>query len=177
MKINYRRHAAVHRKVIAMNKCPECGAYIPEGGRMCIACGWKPEGDDGIFDNPIFKYMQDAFEKANPQMNENDAIPDEFRERDLAATGYIGPLFLYSLLKNSGSELIKYHAKQSAMLLALHMLNGVVGIVPYIGKPVKKINTAILVVLAFLGARNAYFGKKEPVPYVGQIISKLLEVI
>ena len=111
-----------------MNKCPQCGAYIPDGGRMCISCGWKPEGGNGMFDNPIFQYMQDAFEKAGPQMTGDDKIPDEFRERDLA------------------------------------------------GKPVKKINTMILVALAFLGARNAYFGKKEPVPYVGRIFAKLLEV-
>lgn len=146
---------------------------------MCISCGWKPEGGNGMngmFDNPIFQYMQDAFEKAGPQTTGDDGIPDEFRERDLAATGYIGPLFIYSLIKNSGSDLIKYHAKQSAMLLALHALNSVVAVVPYIGKPVKKINTVILVALAFLGARNAYFGKKEPVPYVGRIFAKLLEV-
>ena len=160
-----------------MNKCPQCGAYIPDGGRMCISCGWKPEGGDGMFDNPIFQYMQEAFEKADPQMTGDDKIPDEFRERDLAASGYIGPLFIYSLIKNRSSDLIKYHAKQSAMLLALHALNSVVAVVPYVGKPVKKINTVILVVLAFLGARNAYFGKKEPVPYVGQIFAKLLEVL
>lgn len=159
-----------------MNKCPQCGAYIPDGGRMCISCGWKPEGGNGMLDNPIFQYMQDAFEKADPKMTGDDGIPDEFRERDLAATGYIGPLFIYSLIKNSDSDLIKYHAKQSAMLLALHALNSVVAVVPYIGKPVKKINTMILVALAFLGARNAYFGKKEPVPYVGRIFAKLLEV-
>ena len=143
---------------------------------MCIRCGWKPDGGNGMFDNHIFQYMQDAFEKAGPQTTGDDKIPDEFRERDLAATGYIGPLFIYSLIKNSGSDLIKYHAKQSAMLLALHALNSVVAVVPYIGKPVKKINTMILVALAFLGARNAYFGKKEPVPYVGRIFAKLLEV-
>ena len=93
-------------------------------------------------DNPILKYMQEAFDAASPEMNENDKIPDEFKERDLAAVGYIGPVFLYSLIKNSGSELVKYHAKQSAMLLVMHMLNGVIGVVPYVGKPVKKLNTA-----------------------------------
>lgn len=160
-----------------MNKCPKCGTYIPDGGKVCLSCGWKPETADGVFDNLILKYMQDAFEKASPEMTENDTIPEEYRERDLAATGYIGPVFLYSLLKDGSSELIKYHAKQSAMLLAMHMLNGVVGTVPYIGKPIKKLNTALLVVLAFLGARNAYFGKKEPVPFVGQIISMILEAL
>lgn len=120
-----------------MNKCPKCGTYIPDGGKVCLSCGWKPETADGVFDNLILKYMQDAFEKASPEMTENDTIPGEYRERDLAATGYIGPVFLYSLLKDGSSELVKYHAKQSAMLLAMHMLNGVVGTVPYIGKPIK----------------------------------------
>ena len=46
----------------------------------------------------------------------------------------------------------------------MHMLNGVIGVVPYLGKPVKKLNTMLLVILAFLGARNAYFGRKDPVP-------------
>lgn len=160
-----------------MNKCPKCGTYIPEGGKVCLSCGWKPEPAGDMFDNPIMKYMQEAFDKASPQMTDDDKIPEEYRERDLAATGYIGPMFIMSLIKDGKSELVKYHAKQSAMLLALHMLNGVVGTVPYIGKPAKKLNTALLVVLAFLGARNAYFGKKEPVPLAGQVIAKIMEAV
>ncbi len=167
----------MHRKVKAMNKCPRCGTYIPDGGKVCLSCGWKPDAGDSFMDNPILKYMQEAFDAASPEMTENDAIPDEFKERDLAAAGYIGPVFLYSLIKNSGSELVRYHAKQSAMILALHMLNSVIGAVPYVGKPVKKLNTTLLVLLAFLGARNAYFGKKEPVPFVGQIISSIMEAL
>ena len=121
--------------------------------------------------------MQEAFDKASPEMTEDDKIPDEFKERDLAAVGYIGPVFLYSLIKNSSSELVRYHAKQSAMLLVMHMLNGVIGVVPYLGKPVKKLNTMLLVILAFLGARNAYFGRKDPVPFIGQIISSIMEAL
>lgn len=157
-----------------MNKCPRCGTYIPDGGKVCLSCGWKPEGGEGFMDDPIFKYMQDAFEKAMPQMTEDDDIPNELRERDLAAFGYIGPMFIWSLIKCSGSELVRYHAKQSAMLLALHMANSTLSIVPWVGKPVKKLVSASLVVLAFLGARNAYFGKKEPVPFVGQVVTSIL---
>ncbi len=160
-----------------MKRCPNCGTYIPDGGKVCLRCGWKPESDNDIFDNPILKYMQEAFEKASPEMTEDDKLPEEYRERDLAATGYIGPVFIYSLIKDGGSDLVKYHAKQSAMLLLMHMLNGVVGAVPYLGKPVKKLNTALLVVLAFLGARNAYFGRKEPVPFVGQILNSIMEAL
>lgn len=160
-----------------MRSCPNCGTYIPDGGKVCLRCGWKPESDGDIFDNPILRYMQEAFEKSSAQMTEDDKLPDEFKERDLAAAGYIGPAFVYSLIKGGGSELVKYHAKQSAMLLGLHVLNGVVGAVPYLGKPAKKLNTLLLIALAFLGARNAYFGRKEPVPFVGQIFGAITEML
>lgn len=143
---------------------------------MCLACGWKPEGS-GYSDDPIMQYMQNAFEQAMPEMNEGDKLPEEYRERELAALGYIGPAFFYSLLRDGDSELVKYHARQSALLLALHMLSGVIGAVPYVGKPVKKIAAAGLAVLGFIGARNAYFGEKKPVPFAGEIIVKLLEAI
>ena len=79
---------------------------------------------------------------------------------------------IYSLMKCRDSELVRYHAKQSGMLLLAHIMNGAVGVMPVLGKPLKKINTALLIVLAFLGARNAYFNKKEPVPIVGKLISQ-----
>lgn len=155
-----------------MNKCPVCGTYIPEGGRVCLSCGWKPAGDD--FENdPVFKYMKAAFDSASSNMPENGERDEEYMERELAAVGYIGPAFIYSFIKCRDSELVKYHAKQSGLILLAHMVNEAIGVVPYFGKPLKKINTALLIVLAFMGARNAYFGKKEPVPVLGELISRL----
>ena len=154
-----------------MNKCPVCGTYIPEGGRVCLSCGWQPEGGDAV--DPIFRYMQDAFNKASSNMNETDSMTGEYREQELAAAGYIGPVFIYSLIKCRDSELVKYHAKQAGLLLLAHIMNEAVGVLPGLGKPLKKINTAVLIVLAFLGARNAYFNKKEPVPIVSKLISQL----
>lgn len=154
-----------------MNKCPVCGTYIPDGGRVCLSCGWKPEGGDAS--DPIFRYIQDAFNKASSNMKETDDMNSEYIEQELAAAGYIGPAFIYSLIKCRDSELVKYHAKQAGLLLLAHMMNGAVGVLPVLGKPLKKINTALLIVLAFLGARNAYFNKKEPVPIVGQLVSQL----
>lgn len=154
-----------------MNKCPMCGTYIPEGGRVCLSCGWKPETGDAM--DPIFKYMQDAFDKASSNMPGVDGMTSEYREQELAAAGYIGPAFIYSLIKCRDSELVRYHAKQSGLLLLAHIMNGAVGVLPWLGKPLKKINAAVLIVLAFIGARNAYFNRKEPVPIVGQLISQL----
>lgn len=153
-----------------MNKCPVCGTYIPEGGRVCLSCGWKPE--NGAAD-PIFKYMQDAFDKASSNMDEAGFEVSGYMEQELAAAGYIGPAFIYSLIKCRDSELVKYHAKQSGLLLLAHMINEAVGVMPFVGKPLKKINTAGLIILAFIGARNAYFNKKEPVPVIGQLVAQL----
>lgn len=155
-----------------MNKCPVCGTYIPEGGRVCLSCGWKPGGSN-IEDEPLFKYMKDAFDKASAGVTDENELNAEYEDKELAAFGYIGPAFIYSLIKCRDSELVKYHAKQSGLLLLAHMMNEAIGVVPYFGKPLKKINTAVLIALAFLGARNAYFGKKEPVPVLGELISKL----
>lgn len=155
-----------------MNKCPVCGTYIPEGGRVCLSCGWKPNGGNAA-DDPVFKYMQDAFDSAGSGMSGDGERNEEYMERELAAVGYIGPAFIYSFVKCRDSGLVKYHAKQSGLILLAHMMNEAIGVVPYFGKPLKKINTAVLIVLAFLGARNAYFGKKEPVPVLGELISKL----
>lgn len=73
-------------------------------------------------------------------------------------------MFIYSLIKGGGSELVKYHAKQSAMLLGLHVLNGVVGAVPYLGKPAKKLNTLLLVALAFLARAMRISAARSPFP-------------
>ena len=53
------------------------------------------------------------------------------------------------------------------------MINEAVGVMPFVGKPLKKINTAGLIILAFIGARNAYFNKKEPAPVIGQLVAQL----
>lgn len=155
-----------------MNKCPVCGTYIPDGGRVCLSCGWKPDGRD-VTDEPLFKYMKDAFDKASAGITDEEELKGGYEDAELAAFGYIGPAFIYSFLKRRDSELVKYHAKQAGMLLLAHIMNGAVGVMPYFGKPLKKINTALLIILAFQGARNAYFGKKEPVPFIGELISKL----
>lgn len=159
-----------------MNKCPKCGSYIPEGGRICIACGWKPEkNDDMMNDNPILKYMQDAFEKMSASQQDIDLEENPFREQELAALGYLGPMFLYSMYKEKDSELVRYHANQAAMLFGLRILCEMFDKLPLLGKPIKKLASAGLVVLGFLGARNAFSNKKEPVPFIGELGIKIIK--
>ena len=159
-----------------MNKCPKCGSYIPEGGKMCIACGWKPEKNASeMDDNPLMKYMQDAFEKMSKNQEGIDEEENPFREQELAALGYVGPMFLYSLYKEKDSAFIRYHANQSLMLFALRILCDAFDRLPLVGKPMKKIAVAGIVVLAFLGARNAYSNKKEPVPYIGEYFINVIK--
>jgi len=154
-----------------MNKCPKCGQYIPEGGKMCIACGWKPEKDSE--DNPYISYLQDVYDKMVNDFPGKTEKTDEYRERSLAAVGYIGPAFLYSVFKAKDSELIRFHANQACTLFVLYLAAGAAGKLPVLGKPVSGLLKAALGVLAFTGAKNAYNGKSEELPYIGTLGVKI----
>ena len=85
-----------------MNKCPECGSYIPEGGKMCIACGWKPEEDSGripdfLKGNPYINAMQEVMGqmKKDDETGEYQGLPHD-NTPWIAAASYIGPAFLYT---------------------------------------------------------------------------------
>lgn len=136
---------------------------------MCIACGWKPERED-IFsdDNPIFRYMQDAFNELSKNGNTAEEQDEPQRECELAALGYLGPMFLFSMYKAKDSELVRYHANQALTLLVLNFACDALEKIPLFGKVAKKVAKTGVALLSFLGARNAFANKLEPVPYVGE---------
>ena len=152
-----------------MNTCPKCGKYIPDGGRMCIACGWKPEENIEDITAPILKYMQDAFNEMSEGFEGKTEKSDEYHERKMAAVGYIGPAFLYTLYKYKDSQLVRYHANQACIMFMANIAADMVGKVPFIGGTVKRVLKTALALLAFSGARNAYQNKMEPVPYLGEL--------
>ena len=57
---------------------------------MCLSCGWKPGGSN-IEDEPLFKYMKDAFDKASAGVTDENELNAEYEDKELAAFGYIGP--------------------------------------------------------------------------------------
>lgn len=172
----------VHRKEFHMTHCPKCGAYIPDGGRMCIACGWKPEEDDSFLkDNPYINYLQQIMDTVvNEFPGKNDGeFESKLHEHDnsgwIAAASYLGPAFIYTYFKYNEFDLVRYHANQACILFLLNIAADFIGKTPILGKPLKSIASAALFALAFVGAKAAVAKKCEPVPVVGELGIEILK--
>lgn len=167
-----------------MNKCPECGAYIPEGGKMCIACGWKPEESgsaipDFLKDNPYLNAMQEVMDqmKKDDVTGEYQSLPHD-NTPWIAAASYLGPAFLYTyFVKGKDSELIRYHANQACILFGAKLLSMAAykKEIPFIGAPLKKATNLLFIVLAVIGARAAIAQKEKPLPVLGELNLTILK--
>ncbi len=154
-----------------MTKCPKCGSYIPDGGKMCISCGWKPADEDAYAENPFINAFQQVMDSVSDK-DEND-LKDMLKldnNRWIAAASYLGPAFLYTyFVKSKGDEFINYHANQACLLFMFDVATNVFRKIPIIGKPVKKACGLAAAVLAFLNAKKAVANKMEPVPFIGEM--------
>lgn len=167
-----------------MTTCPKCGAYIPDGGKMCISCGWKPEEKgfaEGIRENPFVNYLQevmdtvvDKFPKEELEREISENMPHD-NYRWYAAASYIGPAFIYTYYKYNDSELVRYHANQACLLFIAKLLSDVIGKVKFIGKPIHKVLDLALFALAFNNAKAAVANKQTPVPVLGQLGVEILK--
>lgn len=167
-----------------MNKCPKCGSYIPEGGKMCIACGWKPEESDGAIpeflkSNPYINAMQEVMGqmKKDDKTGEFQSLPHD-NTPWIAAASYLGPAFLYTYFaKGKDSELIRYHANQACVLFGAKLLSMAFykKEIPIIGGPLKKATNIMFLVLAFVGAKAAVAQKEKPLPVLGELKLNILK--
>ena len=170
--------------MLTMKKCPECGSYIPEGGKMCITCGWKPEENDGVIsellkDNPYINAMQEVMGqmKKNDETGEYQGLPHD-DTRWTAAASYLGPAFLYTyFVKGKDSELIRYHANQACILFCAQVLSSIFyrRKIPVIGTALKKATNLMFFVLAFIGARAAVADNQKPLPILGELNLTILK--
>ncbi len=159
-----------------MTTCPKCGAYIPDGGKMCISCGWKPEKAEGgafedVFskDNPYINYLQQVMDTVVKDFPKDEDRMTHDNSGWTAAASYIGPAFIYTYLKNRDSKLICYHANQACLLFAANVALNFVEKLPLIGGLLKKAGGIALLASAFMGAKNAVAKKFEPAPGLGKI--------
>lgn len=171
-----------------MNKCPECGSYIPEGGKMCISCGWKPEEKadftpDFLKANPYIAYMQQVMDTVvdkfpGDKVNGGIEMLPHDDTRWTAAASYLGPAFLYTyFIKGKDSELVRYHANQACVLFGAEVLSTIFykNKIPVLGKALKKATNLMFFVLAFSGARAAVANKQKPLPVLGELKLDILK--
>lgn len=169
-------------RTICMTHCPKCGKYIPDGGRMCIACGWKPEEDESFLkDNPYINYLQRVMDTVVNEFPGKDGEEFKAKLQDhdnsgwIAAAGYLGPAFIYTYLKYGEYDIVRYHANQACILFLLNIGAEFIGKTPILGKALKSVASMALFALAFIGARAAVAKKCEPVPLVGELGIELLK--
>ena len=155
-----------------MTKCPKCGAYIPDGGKLRLTCGYQPgKAAAEENENGPFNLFGELFEQAEKMQ---EPLPHD-NTRWTAALGYLGPMFIYTYLKNREDEFICYHANQSCLLFVCYLAAGAADKLPVIGGIIKKLLRALVSYLAFNGARNAAQNKKTPASYVGDLGITLLK--
>lgn len=165
-----------------MSYCPECGAYIPEGQKECLACKdkkvsapvmtavkveTKPAATETKSEGP---HTTSGRTGGTPTANIPASSQTKAQNsRIFAVLSYLGVAFFlplcilpFFLCKDDGFA--KFHAKQSIVLYVFYLLAGIVG---------RWFNLVWLVNVALWyfvvkGILNAYAGKKEPLPWIGQ---------
>lgn len=93
----------------------------------------------------------------------------------MAIVAYI--LFFVPLLTDSKNDsFVKFHVKQSILLVLVSVLNMVLGtIIPFIWLFVGPIISLGILVLLIIGIINAANGKEEPLPVIGQFAGQFLK--
>ena len=167
-----------------MTTCPKCGAYIPDGGKMCISCGWKPEKAEGgafedVFskDNPYINYLQQVMDTVVKDFPKDEDRMTHDNSGWTAAASYIGPAFIYTYLKYKDSELVRYHANQACVLFGAEVLSKIFykNRIPVIGGALKNATNLLFFVLAFMGARAAVANDQKPLPVLGDLNLTILK--
>lgn len=153
---------------------------------MCIACGWKPEENDGILpdflkDNPYVNAMQEVMGqlKKDDETGEYQGLPHD-NTPWIAAASYIGPAFLYTyFVKGKDSELIRYHANQACVLFGAEVLSAIFYSnkkrIPVVGGALRKATNLLFFILAIIGARAAVADKEKPLPVLGELKLNILK--
>ena len=85
----------------------------------------------------------------------------------MAVVAYL--LFFVPLLTDSAKDpFVKFHVKQSLLIVCGLVATAVIGWVPIIGWLIAMITPLLIFVLWIIGILNAVAGKKEPLPVIGK---------
>lgn len=94
---------------------------------------------------------------------------DAADNKAVAMIGYLGILCLLPLLLKKDSAFAQFHGKQGLILCLAWIVVMLVGWFPFIGWAL----WLVAVVFTVLGLMNAYNGKMEPLPFIGQYADKI----
>lgn len=165
-----------------MAYCSNCGAYIPDGQTVCPACGIdaaQPPRAPGI--DEAEKGAPKAAEKNKTSTSERKgetATADKpvttnvtfSNSRLFAVLSYVSILCFLPFLLCPNDDFARYHGKQGILLLIVSALIDLIG--SMLSGTVTAILSIFRIYLMIKGMLNAYNGRKEPMPFVGQYAEK-----
>jgi len=97
---------------------------------------------------------------------------DKQKNTGMAVVAYI--LFFVPLLTDAKDDpFVKYHVKQSIVLLILIVGGWIIGIIPILGWILALLLPIFEFVLLVIGIINAVNGQEKPLPLIGQFADKI----
>lgn len=115
------------------------------------------------------RQRQQEQQKEEQAWRESSTRPERYRaNKTLAALSYLSVLFILPFLFARDDSFAMYHAKQGALLFAISAAGEVLGSIFGLGWIV----TLFRLYWIYKGMTNASAGKMEPLPYIGNLISK-----
>ena len=206
-----------------MAYCKSCGAYIPDGQTVCLACGFDPAAEEKAaaaaaarapeqkksgqqkykqFDSEFLRQQLDE-QRKRQQENSRKWAETEYAQRQrvkeeqernftntsgrsrsnysdtvrsaaasadtsklFAGLSYFSFLFVLPYLFKSDDKFATYHAKQGLNLFVAGIIGDIAGSFLGLGWMV----TLARLYMIFKGVGNAVNGKKEPLPYIGNML-------
>ena len=206
-----------------MAYCKSCGAYIPDGQTVCLACGFDPAVEEKAaaaaaakapeqkkrgqqkykqFDSEFLRQQLDE-QRKRQQENSRKWAETEYAQRQrvkeeqernftntsgrsrsnysdtvrsaaasadtsklFAGLSYFSFLFVLPYLFKSDDKFATYHAKQGLNLFVAGIIGDIAGSFLGLGWMV----TLARLYMIFKGVGNAVNGKKEPLPYIGNML-------
>ena len=206
-----------------MGYCTSCGAYIPDGQTVCLACGFDPAAEEKAaaaaaarapeqkksgqqkykqFDSEFLRQQLDE-QRKRQQENSRKWAETEYAQRQrvkeeqernftntsgrsrsnysdtvrsaaasadtsklFAGLSYFSFLFVLPYLFKSDDKFATYHVKQGLNLFVAGIIGDIAGSFLGLGWMV----TLARLYMIFKGVGNAVNGKKEPLPYIGNML-------
>ena len=164
-----------------MAYCTNCGAYIPDGQTKCVACGAdisEPASQAAVAKVPELTFEQPEHKKTTSTSERKGETPTSEKAVEhkvnigegklFAILSYISVLCFLPFILGKNDEFTLFHAKQGILVLLISVLIDILGKFTFIGK----ILQLARIFFAVKGILNAYNGKMEPLPFIGQFASK-----
>ena len=93
--------------------------------------------------------------------------------RIITILDYVGFLCLLGLFIEKDNEDVRFHTNQGLILfiveIVVSLLSLLLGLIPFVGRPVGELLRLFCLVLMILGILHAVYGVRRPLPLIGRL--------